>query len=1085
MTTYRLVTERAVAERPALDPQQQAVVDHPGGPLLVLAGPGTGKTTTLVEAIAARIEAGADPSSVLALTFSRKAAEQLRDRVVARVGRTVSTATCSTFHSFAYGLIRRYAPPELYTTPLRLLSAPEQDVVLQDLLTHAPESVRWPVTLREAVGTRGFAREVLDVLARAREKGLGPDDLRRVGRDEGVPEFEAAGLFLDQYLLNLDLQGATDYADLIQRAVLDAEEHRAELRAQIGHVFVDEYQDTDPSQVRLLSALAGDGRDLTVVGDPHQSIYGFRGADVRGILEFPTTFPRADGRPADVVALRTTRRFGPRLLLASQRVAGRLSLPGSIPTEAREAFAHPESLVDDRPGDGVEVVTYDTARSEAEHLADRLRKAHLEDGVRWSQMAVLVRSGRSVLPTLRRSLAAAGVPVEVAADDTPLGQEPAVQPLLTALRLVVHRGVDDAASPHHVDAPTVGGLLTSPLVGLDATELRALARRARVREKALAAADDRTPRPSDALVRAAVLDAGLLDGLEGEAVARTASFARLLVRAREVLEADGTAEEVLWTLWDGTSWPRLLRSRVEGGGAAARLAHRDLDAIGALFDAAARTDEQRGARAVGEFLATLRAQQIPGDTLAEAGVRGDAVRLLTAHRAKGLEWDLVVVAHVQEEVWPDLRRRASLLAPDRLGTDGLVPPVSMRALLTEERRLFYVACTRARRRLLVTAVASPDDDGEQPSRFLPELFPPGDDRRVGHESGRPRRPLSLAGLVAELRRTVSDPATAEPLRRAAARRLARLAAERVGHRPLVPAADPATWWGTRSLTESERPLAAEGRPVPVTASMLSSITDCPAKWFLEREAGGARATSASQGFGNVVHAIADGVTRAGLGDDTGVVLAPDSGDPVEGLMGLVDDVWRQLSFRTPWSADRERAEVRAALGRFLHWHQLERGRRAVASEADFRAEVVLPDGEQVQLRGRADRLEVDSDGRVVVIDLKTGKYPPPDKEMVEHPQLGLYQYAVDRGGFADTLGSDAQAGGAELWQLRKGAKAVKVQSQEPQHPGESGHLPIEEQLMAAVQVVRKEALEVRPGKVCEHCDFQLLCPAQQSGTVLS
>ena len=1085
MTTYRLVRAQPVATRPVLDAQQQAVVDHPGGPLLVLAGPGTGKTTTLVEAIARRIEDGAEPASVLALTFSRKAAEQLRDRVVARVGRTVSTAMCSTFHSFAYGLIRQWSPPELYAAPLRLLSAPEQDVVLQELLTHAPESVRWPDTLREAVGTRGFAREVLDVLARAREKGLGPDDLRRVGRDEGVAEFEAAGLFLDHYLTNLDLQGATDYADLIQRAVLDAEEHRAELRARFAHVFVDEYQDTDPSQVRLLRALAGDGRDLTVVGDPHQSIYAFRGADVRGILEFPTTFPRADGSPADVVALGTTRRFGPRLLLASQRVAGRLSLPGSIPIEVREAFARPEALAADRPGDGVEVVTYDTARAEAEHLADRLRKAHLEDGVPWSQMAVLVRSGRTVLPALRRSLAVAGVPVEVAADDTPLGQEPAVQPMLTALRLVVHGAVDDPASRHHVDAPTVSGLLTSPLVGLDATELRALARQARLREKSAAVAEGRTARPSDALVRAAVLDPDLLDGLSGEAVARTASFSRLLVRAREVLAGDGTAEEVLWTLWDGTSWPRLLRSRVESGGQGARLAHRDLDAIGALFEAAARADEQRGHRAVGEFLSTLRAQQIPADTLAEEGVRGDAVRLLTAHRAKGLEWDLVVVAHVQEEVWPDLRRRASLLAPDRLGADGLAPPVSTRAMLSEERRLFYVACTRARRRLLVTAVASPEDVGEQPSRFLAELFPPGDERRIGHETGRPRRPLSLAGLVAELRRTLCDPATPEPLRAAAARRLARLAGEWVGQRRLVPAADPATWWGTRALTESERPLAAADRPVPVTASMLASITDCPAKWFLEREAGGARATSASQGFGNVVHAIADGVTRSGLGDDTGLALEADGADPVEGLMGLVDDVWRQLTFRTPWSAERERGEVRAALVRFLDWHQAERGRSPVAAEADFRTELTLPDGERVLLRGRADRLEVDTEGRVVVIDLKTGKYPPPDKELVEHPQLGLYQYAVAHGGFAKGVGPDARAGGAELWQLRKGAKSVKVQAQQPQQPGESGHLPIEEQLMAAVRVVRTEALEVRPGKVCEHCDFQLLCPAQQSGTVLS
>ena len=112
----------------------------------------------------------------------------------------MSTALSSTFHSFAYGLVRRYAPAELYVAPLRLLSAPEQDVVLQELLTDAPESVRWPEGLRAAVGTRGFAREVHAVLARARERGLDPDDLVALGRAEGMPEFEAAGLFLQQYL---------------------------------------------------------------------------------------------------------------------------------------------------------------------------------------------------------------------------------------------------------------------------------------------------------------------------------------------------------------------------------------------------------------------------------------------------------------------------------------------------------------------------------------------------------------------------------------------------------------------------------------------------------------------------------------------------------------------------------------------------------------------------------------------------------------------------------------------------------------------------------------------------------------------
>ena len=185
----------------------------------------------------------------------------------------------------------------------------------------------------------------------------------------------------------------------------------------------------------------------------------------------------------------------------------------------------------------------------------------------------------------------------------------------------------------------------------------------------------------------------------------------------------------------------------------------------ALFEVAAREAEKRDAAAVTgsagvrDFLSRLVAQQIPADTLAEQGVRGAAVRLLTAHRSKGLEWDLVVVAHVQQDGWPDLRRRSTLLQADRIGRGELVPPLTARELLQEERRLFYVACTRARSRLVVTAVASAEDDGDQPSRFLAELGLP-----VEKVEGRPERPLSLAGLVSELRRTLADPATAPGLR---------------------------------------------------------------------------------------------------------------------------------------------------------------------------------------------------------------------------------------------------------------------------------------------------------------------------------
>ena len=1065
-TSYRLLRPRGTAPSPpALDADQRRVVEHPGGPLLVLAGPGAGKTTTLVEAIVERIEGrGVDPESVLALTFSRKAAEQLRDRVIGRLGRTTSSTLCSTFHSFAYGLVRRYSPPDLYADPVRLLSAPEQDVVVRSLLTREAESVAWPAGLSAAVETRGFARELGALMARTTEWGLGSQRLRELGVAEGRPELVAAADFMEQYDTVLASQNALDYPSLIADAVamLQDPDHPAlrDLRAQYSHVFVDEYQDTDPSQLALLRAIAGGGRNLVVVGDPLQSIYGFRGADVRGILRFPTMFPTVDGRRADVVVLRTTRRFGPRLLEASRRVAGRIGLPGTIGEAEQQAFLDPLAVVDH--GDGrAQALTFDTDRAETEALADLLRRAHLEDGIGWSDMAVLVRSGRGTIPGLRRSLMAAGVPVEVAADETPLVREPAVLPLLDALNAV--------ADPHGwLDAERAHALLVSPLAGLDAADVRALGRALRRRDQGSGGAS----RSSADLLLSAVREPAELDGLDAPAARRAGALARLLRDARARLDGGATVEEVLWELWSGTAWPSRLRALADRGGAAARYAHRDLDAICALFETAARAEEKRGHTSIESFLDTLCAQQIPADTLADRGVRGDAVRLLTAHRSKGLEWRLVAVVHVQEETWPDLRRRTGLLRADEIGHDGLQERATTRELLAEERRLFYVACTRARERLVVTAVASPDDDGEQPSRFLAELG-----LEVEHRQGRPPRPLSLDGLVADLRRTVADETTSAALRAAAARRLARLAAETANGRPLVPTADPATWWGTRAASASDAPVRPDDQPLRLTASALTALGECPARWFLEREAGGERASTQSQGFGQVVHALADRISRGELGDG-------DVEEVVDELMVHVDQVWDEIPFRTPWSAARERAEARAALARFLTWHRRPGARTVLATEQEVRATVTLPDGRAIALHGYADRLEIDDDGRVVVVDLKTTKYPPLEGDIAGDPQLGFYQLAVEQGAVDELLGRPGVPGGAELWQLRKEARgSLKVQRQEPLEP--DGERLIEQQLGEAAAIIRAEVFPTRPGQQCERCDFALMCPAQSSRTVLS
>ncbi|MBK5217498.1 MAG: UvrD-helicase domain-containing protein, partial [Propionibacteriales bacterium] len=400
------------AEAPRLDPSQQAVVDHAGGPLLVLAGPGTGKTTTLVEAVVDRIDnRGVRPEEVLVLTFSRKAAEELRTRIGKRLGRTTTAVPAMTFHSFCYGLVREFQDKEAYSSPLTLLSAGEQDWRIQEVVTNTLElgSVDWPEALRPALATRGLARELQALMARARSLGMEPKHVSDIAVAYDRPDWAVAAKVFEGYLTNLDYLGQVDYSEVVYRAVLIAlhEEFGPKLRGRYKLVVVDEYQDTDPLQVRLLQALAGGGRDLIAVGDPDQSIYAFRGADIRGIYDFGDDFATAEG-PAPALALTTTRRFGPVILSASRSILGDTGRLGRIDTEIFDTFRNPES-VDPEYGDGeVSVCTYATAAAEAEHIALLLREAHLRDELPWHEMAVLVRSGTASLPRLQRALVAAG-----------------------------------------------------------------------------------------------------------------------------------------------------------------------------------------------------------------------------------------------------------------------------------------------------------------------------------------------------------------------------------------------------------------------------------------------------------------------------------------------------------------------------------------------------------------------------------------------------------------------------------------------------------------------------------------------------
>ncbi len=1123
------------------------VLAHDRGPLRVLGGPGTGKTTLLLEAVAERVRGGVAPENILLLVGSRRAAAQLRDRLIPMLApsgpqqgpglaaRTSRELLVRTVHSYAFGVLRLHAAQH-EDPPPRLLAGAEQDVVVRELLAgeianwngSVPGS-GWPDRLDPALGLPGFAAELRELLLRAAERGLGPDELDEIGRAHGRDEWIAAARFFRTYEQVILLRGAAgrgapqatapalDSAELVS-AALDAlaadPDLRARERARVRHLLVDDAQDLDPQQMELVRVLAGSAGVTLLAGDPDQAVLTFRGADPQGLdaVDAPTEVLTVDHRQIDAVraaGARLARKLPGAGPGRDRRGPGSEhgTDPDGEPGPATDPTATDAPAADLRggeppagnpePGEAVQVRVFGSAAAEAGWIADRLRRAHLVDGVPWSEMAVLSRSARRTLPALRRALAAAGVPIAAPPDELPLSRQPAVVPLLLVLR--------GAARPSAIDTDLAVALLTSPLGSGDPMRMRRLRRgllrlHAAAGARATGSAPGPPPTPFDGTdVEAASSDPLLVEALRAAASghpdpltalpeAETAplrDIGTLLDTAAAAIGQGHSVEEVLWRVWRRTTLARRWSDASARGGPAGAAADRDLDAVMALFDAAARyTDRLPGADVAG-FLDYIADQQLPGDTLAEQAPRDTAVELLTAHSARGREWRVVAVPGVQEGLWPDLRLRGSLLGNERLVdlVGGVAEPEAtvsrVAPLLAEERRLFYVACTRAKESLLVSGVQGED---EQPSRFLDELDPRPADASEARAVHRPERSLVLPELVGELRRAVTagdhgEPGAASRRRRAAAQ-LARLAADG------VPGAHPDDWYGLAEPSSGD-PLRAPGDLVPVSPSDVETIASCPLRWVLARH-GGDETSALSAVTGSLVHALVQ-AKAAGA-------------DPVE-LESALRSAWARLDAGAPWFGRRELDRVRAMLAAFDQWvrESREQGLSLVAVEQPMQLDLDgdRPDdpagdeagaaaGRRVRLRGRVDRLETDAQGCPVVVDVKTGKTATPARQAAEHPQLAVYQLAASLGAFDDLVGAGAAPGGARLVFLadRRAGGEPKEPSQEPLDPDAAERW--RDVVLQCAEDASGAVFVARVGPDCDRCPVRTSCPAVEPGrSVLS
>lgn len=904
--------------------------------------PGTGKTHHLTERALRYLADGLDPARLLILAPTRTAATRMRDAIAAASDRSLSVAPTRAWAAYAFDLLKRAQTRGLLTGVegnLKLLSGPEQDVIIGELLANHAEGIApgpaWPDTLREALPTRGFRHEIRDFFDRMAEYDLTAEDVQALARDYNRPVWAALAQLHTEYraVRALRAKNAYDPAVLINdacRLLLRNPEFLAEERRRYDLILIDDVQELSPSTYRLLRLITAEEppADAAALAAEHPDVFaaapevimtysdeavvqGFRGARPDLVRTLPESFPHLAERTL-TTSYRLPTLMMPLLADIRRRLPRYTRYVPAAETDGQNGQKPPATFgrINTTPADealtwgaadepllhlgadgkildpahyrtapaGVYKYALASAQDEANLLAQLLLEDRIYGNRPYRESAIIVRSGADVA-RIRRVLSASGIPSRTSAALVPVRDEPAVRPFLDALSLLVYarkrgekalnpavtgagyealspdeaeeimrKSLDDVIAEENRSNPLNGAnsaitLLTSRLGGASSMDVRRL--RQQLRSVELQTGGHR---PSDDLLLGALLHPETLpeEGV-GRAVHRIAAV--LSAGRKALARPDSTSTEVLWALWEASGLEKTWVAQTRGAGPEADAAHRNLDAMIGLFEAASRFDEQMRGAGAEQFLDFIDAQDLPMDTLAARGVRQDAVEILTPALAAGQSWRTVYVCGLQEGTWPNTTVRGSLLSTGDLvdlcdarlrqraqqaeqqpgESEQPVPPARIRSYPErvrdtrhDELRMFAVAATRASTRLVLTAVRN---DDQAPGEFFDFVLPTD---AVGDSTDVPitrvRRPATLRSLVAELRRTLVEeslnamhaedaqhgaPAGSMPEEEvltpeasayrldAASRTLARLANAQ------APGAAPDEWWGLLPLSSTE------------------------------------------------------------------------------------------------------------------------------------------------------------------------------------------------------------------------------------------------------------------------------------------
>jgi DNA helicase-2/ATP-dependent DNA helicase PcrA len=987
--------EHAGATAPGiqLNPEQRAAAHHGKGPLVVVAGAGTGKTRVITERIRYLLDSQLELTGkeILGLTFTDKAAAEMKHRVVASArdrgesdAERAEAVTLSTFHSFCNSLLQEIDPD------LKPIDNIDHWILLRRNLPLLQLE-----HYRRLAEPGQFLGDFVEFFSRCQDELVTPDDYQRYASEQAENFQRVRAAIQDEKELSTrdeevakiqEIARAYRASDLLLRErklltfgtqIMDAVQHlRANdavletLRARYRYILVDEFQDTNIAQLELLWLLGGERPNLVVVGDHRQAIYRFRGASFGSFTIFLKRFasgPAASGQDL-LRPLTLNYRSAGRIL----RVAGQVIRHNEKPTNIPE---YPLTAVRE-DGDKVRIVTHESSEAEAQWVAGELERLH-RAGAKWRTFAVLYRS-HAHRDKLVNALKARKIPFVI--KNLSILSHRLVRDLIAYLRLIDQLS-DDVACAR---------VLAMPAWGLESADLARLIERA-AKGKGVSLWDTMQAAQGEAPFCGGGRDLGALVEVITE----------LRKKARQV-----TAGEFFDELTEALE----ISSAVAG---------EDRKYFDRLAQFVREWQPKSETQRLKEFVEYLDYFEQAGGSINLEQESGDAVQLMTVHAAKGLEFDHVYILRLVQRSFPAGEKPRVLEFPVELMKEEQ-PQGSFH--IQEERRLFYVAVTRARQRLTLNTVVN---KRSKPSTFLDDILMEAQIKRRDVEQLAPA-PANEASAPAETEPVLFD----LPGRRT--RIGSRIGAWAASYRPPVP------------------------EPLEISPTAIGALESCPQKYLFNYAWKLRGGPAAAMSFGSVMH----NTIKYFIGE-----LAKGGTLPFEEVARKFELEWTSAGFEDDYQEQEYKKDGMAQL-RAFHTTTLASPPNVIAQEKTFD----LPMDNNVVLKGRMDQVNRISPGEEEIVDYKTGR-PRGEDKAKKDVQLSAYALAA-----REVFDWNPARLTLYFLQTNQPISATRDDKQLKK---------VRAEIQEAAADIRAGEFPAKPGFACRFCDYESICPAREQGAAAS